>query len=170
MPLKQIMTKMITSKGNDVLSLSKQRPVLLVFLRHFGCVFCREAIHDLSQMRITIEESGNQLVFVHMSDEDTAVKYFNEYNLNEVNHISDPECRFYASFGLTKGSFVQLMGLKNMTRGFEASFQKGIFPNHKFIGDGFQMPGVFLIKNGEIEKSFIHKFAGEKPDYLGMID
>ncbi len=36
----------------------------------------------------------------------------------------------------------------------------------KLQGDGFQMPGVFLIKDGEVIKSFIHKTAADRPDYL----
>ena len=31
--------------------LSDEKPVLLVFLRHFGCVFCKEAMADLSKLK-----------------------------------------------------------------------------------------------------------------------
>ena len=37
-------------------------------------------------------------VFVHMTDNQTAEKYFAEYNWKEVIHVSDPETRFYLAF------------------------------------------------------------------------
>ncbi|MDV7393380.1 hypothetical protein RZS08_18550, partial [Arthrospira platensis SPKY1] len=68
-PIEDLLQEMITNTGNSVLDLSKQKPVLLVFLRHFGCTFCREALEDISQKRASIEANGTQIVFVHMSNE-----------------------------------------------------------------------------------------------------
>ena len=33
------------------------------------------------------------------------------------------------------------------------------------LGDGFQMPGVFSLKNGKIYAAFRHKYSSDKPDY-----
>ncbi|MFN8816592.1 MAG: hypothetical protein ACK5ZV_07645, partial [bacterium] len=37
----------MTSGGQSVAELSMRSPVLMVFLRHFGCTFCREALADV---------------------------------------------------------------------------------------------------------------------------
>jgi hypothetical protein len=169
MPLLSVMNAMIASTGEDVYTISKRGPVLLVFLRHFGCVFCRESLYDLALLQETISNKGYQMVFIHMSDKKTAESFFDLYGIKNAVHISDPSCKFYSSFGLVKGNFSQLLGLRNMTRGIEASLKKGIWPNHKWIGDGFQMPGIFNVHEGKVLNSFIHKFAGDKPDYLALI-
>ena len=47
-----------TDQGSTVETLSRQRPVLLVFLRHAGCTFCREALADLAAQRRDVREPG----------------------------------------------------------------------------------------------------------------
>jgi hypothetical protein len=140
---------------------------MLVFLRHFGCTFCREALADISKNRGAIEESGVKVVFVHMAEDDIADRYFERYNLNGAVHVSDPACRFYAAFGLVKGNFTQLFGLKSWIRGFQA----GVLEGHGVggqLGDGFQMPGIFIIHEGKVIDSFIHRLASDRPDYVKL--
>jgi peroxiredoxin len=158
-----------TNKGNNLLELSHRGPVLLAFLRHFGCMFCRESLVDISKKRKSIESKGINIVLVHMSDNETAESYFKKFKLPGIEHISDHECRYYAMFGLTKGSFSQLFGLKTWIRGFEVAVTKQILPNTSLVGDGFQMPGIFLLKEGKIIEQFIHKSVADKPDYDNFI-
>ena len=40
-----------TESGANLLALAEGSPVLLVFLRHFGCSFCRKAISDVAGLR-----------------------------------------------------------------------------------------------------------------------
>lgn len=159
-----VLAEMQTNRNRSVEEASHASAVLLVFLRHFGCTFCREALQDLAAKKPAYEKEGVQLIFVHMSDSETADAYFNQYQIDTPEYISDPDCLFYARFGLGKGKFSQLFGLQVMIRGFESGVLKGngIGP---FIGDGFQMPGVFLVQNGVIREQFIHKLASDRPDY-----
>jgi len=163
-----ILKAMTTNTGQSLWDISSVKPTLLVFLRHFGCTFCREALSDLAQKRKTFSEKGFELVLVHMSDQETANKYFNKYNLSGVIHIEDPECKFYAVFGLVKGTFQQLFGWSSWIRGFQSTVLEGhgIGP---LLGDGFQMPGVFVLKNGELAGSFVHEVASDRPDYESLI-
>ncbi|MCR9098645.1 MAG: SelL-related redox protein [bacterium] len=164
----ELLQEMVTNEGASLMALSENKPVLLVFLRHFGCTFCREALADISKEREDIEASGSELVFVHMTDNEIAERYFNRYGLEGVQHISDPECKYYTEFGLVKGNFTQLFGLQSWIRGFSA----GVVAGHGIgpqLGDGFQMPGAFVIQDGEIKNSFIHKLASDRVDYLGLV-
>lgn len=166
---KIILENTITQKGVSINEISKSKTVLLVFLRHFGCVFCREAMKELSKKRAGFEKRGVELIFVHMSDDETAQKYFNTYNLAGVNSISNPTCSLYDQFGLTKGKPNQLFGLKNWVRGFEVVAKDPSILSLRQIGDGFQMPGIFMILDGEIKESFIHKSASDRPDYDTLV-
>ena len=108
---KEPLHQMNLNTGETLFDYSLRQPVLLVFLRHFGCTFCREALADISKQRELIESQGSKIVFVHMTSTDIAERYFNRYGLDGAMHISDPECKFYAAFGLVKGNFTQLFGL-----------------------------------------------------------
>ena len=55
------------NNGQDLLSLTEEGPVLLVFLRRFGCVFCQQALKELNMLREGIESKGFTLCFVHMA-------------------------------------------------------------------------------------------------------
>jgi len=157
-----------TQYGVSVDEISRLSPVLLVFLRHAGCTFCREAMADLAEKRREIESQGTRLVLVHMGTEENSVAFFRKYGLEEVPRLSDPERALYRAFGLPRGSLADLFGPKVWWRGFQA----GILGRHGLgrpAGDAFQMPGVFLLFHGEIVRSFRHQSAADRPDYMALV-
>jgi peroxiredoxin len=157
-----------TNTGESIYDISMETPVLLVFLRHFGCIFCREALGDLSKKREAFKNKNVEIVFVHMSPNEVAESYFNEYNLEGVRHISDENTLLYAKFGLVKGNFNQLFGFNTWVRGFEA-VSKGHMWAMRGVGDSLQMPGIFLIDKGQLRNSYIHKRVSDSPDYDKLI-
>ena len=123
--------------GGSIAELSKQNPVLVVFLRHSGCTFCREALQDLRAQRDAIEATGTTIVLVHMGDNDASQSFFESYDLGEIHRIGDPQCRLYRAYELGRGSLGQLFGASVFWRGF----QSAIMHRHgigKLVGDGFQ--------------------------------
>jgi len=164
----ELLDEIVTNQGKSLAEHSQDQPILLVFLRHFGCTFCREALGDIAARRGFFQEQGAEIILVHMSDFQTAEKYFKEYKLSGITHISDPNCTYYKHFGLMKGSFKQLFGLKSWMRGYEAGIKKGVGIG-KMLGDGFQMPGVFVIDNNEVREQFIHKYPSDQPDYDNLL-
>jgi peroxiredoxin len=164
--LKQIKTQ----KGDTLWDLSYERPVLVVFLRHFGCVFCKEALTELGKIKDKISGHNTHLVLVHLADPQTAESFFSQYGLDEVDFVTDPEAIVYQQFGLLKGRLHQMMGLKVWLRTFQQGVVQGHGLSSQLIGDGFQMPGVFLLFEGEIKDKFIHHTIADKPDYLKLAD
>ncbi len=158
--------KTVSAKSLHDLSLSQ--PLFLIFLRHFGCVFCQEALHDLAKRYPTLEKFNLKLVVAHMSSPDQANAFFLKNDIGECEQISDPECQVYKTFGLVKGNFSQLFGLQTWVRGYELK-KKGYQVSLTAIGDSFQMPGIFIIKDGEIINSYIHQKASDKPDYDSLM-
>ena len=80
-----------TQSGQTLAALSEASPVLLVFLRHAGCTFCREAIGDVERERGVIEAAGVRIVLVHMGDSEAIEKLTERYGLGGVDRICDPE-------------------------------------------------------------------------------
>jgi len=166
---KELLVSTHTNKDNNLYEMSKERPVLLVFLRHFGCIYCREALDDLAELRAEIEQRDVKLVFVHLSELDLAATYLEKYGLKDIEQISDPTCELYAKFGLVKGRMGQLFGLKVWARGF-GQMAKGNMYSLKQVGDGFQMPGLFILADGAVKDMFLYNSIADKPDYLKLID
>ena len=156
---------MYNQHGIPIAELSKDQPVMIVFLRKFGCIFCEEAMKDISERRDIIEGRGVRIVLVHMADNKIAEGYFEEKGLLGIDHVSDPECKYYDRFGLIKGKFNQLYGLQVWLRTAEIAIKDRTMLRQTHIGDGLQMPGVFLINGGEIIEKYIHVRSSDRPDY-----
>ena len=155
-----------TTNGMSLAELSQQQPVLLVFLRHSGCTFCREALADLSAARAKIEKSGTKLAIVHMGTAESFSAFTASYGLSDVPAVSDPQRRLYRGLGLRRGKLAQLLGFSVWWRGTK-SFFAGHYPG-ALEGDGTQMPGVFLLQNGRVVRRFIHDNAAQRPDYAAL--
>lgn len=153
-----------TTDGRNLGEMHDEKPLMLVFLRHFGCPFCKESLLQLAEHRRQLEAEGIGIVLVYMVDDKTAEAYLTEYGLNDVAQVSDPEEIFYKSFRLKRGSFLQLFGLKVWVRWVELAFRKKLF-NTKPAGDVAQMPGIFLLQDGKVVKEFVHKSVADSPDY-----
>ena len=166
-PPQRALLRLMSQEGYTLYELSQIRPTLVVFLRHAGCTFCREALAEVAKLRSRIEEMGTGIAFVHMSSEPGAQEFFAKYGLGDVPRFSDPECRLYRSFELPRGGWRQLFSLRVWLRGIGA----GLFRGHgvgSVEGDSFRMPGVFLLRDGRIVREFRHESAADRPDYLNL--
>ncbi|MBX9654552.1 hypothetical protein K2Y11_13135 [bacterium] len=151
-------------RGESLERISMANPVMVVFLRHFGCTFCREALSDLGRLRPEIEKLGTQLAIIHMSTDDEAEFMLGRYGLADVHRISDPFRRVYKAFELRRGTGSQLLGIRVWWRGLVAGLIKGhgIGP---ISGDALQLSGVFLLWKGKLVREFRHKTSADRPNY-----
>jgi peroxiredoxin len=156
-----------TDSGKRFMDFVEAGPVLLVFLRHGGCTFCREAISDIARDRAEIEAEGTRIVLVHMGDRDAIGAAVARYGVGDLERICDPSRKLYDAFGLKSGSVGQLAGFKVIWRGLWAGLVKG----HGLSSpkaDSTQMPGVFLIDSGVIVGRFRHRSAADRPSYINL--
>jgi hypothetical protein len=103
------------------------------------------------------------LAFVYQGSEEQAAGLFVNYGLEDVARVHDPAAVIYRAFGLQRASLGQIVGLTVMRRGLQALMEGSRVG--KPSGDGFQMPGVFLLYQGRIVQSFYHKTIADRPDY-----
>jgi peroxiredoxin len=145
---------------------SRSGDFLVVFLRHSGCTFCREAIADVVANKTELDAKGISVGFVHMGDKDS-IGRFEAAGATEYPRFSDPDRTLYEEFELELGTFGQLFGPATFVRGFRAALLDG----HGFgglEGNGLQMPGAFLVRDGEIVNAYRHTTASDRPDYLEL--
>ncbi len=157
----------VTNKGEYLDDLIANERVLLVFLRHFGCTFCRETMSELAMARKDLEGSGMKIVIVHMVEFDVAQPILDLYDLDGLSHISDENKLVYENYGLSKTGFRAMFGVKNWWRALVA----GIFKGHligKPAGDPWQMPGVFFLQERKVLNKFTYKFVSDRPDFVEL--
>jgi thiol-disulfide isomerase/thioredoxin len=157
----------ITNKGESFEQLTKDHRVLLVFLRHFGCTFCRETMCELAKVRPFLEREGVKIVIVHMVESEMASEMLKVYDLDDISHVSDPHQHMYRTFGLHKTGFRAMFGFKNWYRAFVAGIVKGHLVG-KPAGDPWQMPGVFLYHKNKILNKFTYRYVSDRPDFLKL--
>ena len=156
-----------TESGRRFVDLVSEAPALLLFLRHAGCTFCREALADVANARKQIEAGGTRIVLVHMGDRRAIGSLLTKYGLEDLERVCDPSQTLYRTFGLKRGRMLQLFGLKVWWRGFVAGVVKG-HGIGKASADARQMPGVFLVDQGMIAKHFRHNSAADRPEYTAI--
>lgn len=139
------------------------RATLLVFLRHFGCAFCRETIADL---RGVAEAPRYPPVIFFFQGTPTEGRAFLRRYWPEARAIADPELVFYEAFGVDRGSLLQMFGPGVLAAGLRAR-RKG-FENGERSGDIYRMPGAFLVKDGTVLWRHLYRHAGDHPDFASI--
>lgn len=148
------------SDGRKLADASMEAPLVLVFLRHFGCTFTRQILRGLQELEKQAKQHNATLVLVHMLQSGQEIDYLGQ-NSNVVR-IADPRCELYRSFGLGKGGFIELFGPHVWWRGAIAVF-KGCGMGH-LAGDGLQMPGAFVFHQGKVIASQPAQSAADLPN------
>ncbi len=161
--------KTVDQKGvSNLTLLDTNKKVAFVFLRHLGCTFCRELTDKISK-KIQIIENSHKVVFVHGETHDIAESFFESYQLQHSTRISDPTRVLYRAVGLSRGSFIQLLGPKEWLRGFVVGVLKGYGVGWA-NSDPLQMPGIVIFENKNIIfKSFPDR-ASELPDIESLTE
>jgi hypothetical protein len=159
--------------GASLAQLSHGHKALVVFLRHSGCPFCRQALSDLAASRAALEASTGgepvRLVLVHMMAEEQAAPFIARYGLGDLARISDPQRLLYAALDLQRLKILQLFSTRGWWRGFMAGIVQGHGVGRPHADEDWkQMPGVFLLKDGQVVFSFRHETASQRPDYLAL--
>jgi hypothetical protein len=167
MQLATALDRLVTQRGETLADLSAQKSVLLVFLRHAGCVFCRQTLYDLARERAAIKSSGAHIVIVHMGDSAELLPVLEMYGLSGIDRICDEEQVLYHAFGLKRGTLGQLFGPRAIWRGLLAALIGG----HGFglpRADARQLPGVFLLRECSVTGRFRHRSVADRPDYSAI--
>jgi hypothetical protein len=133
---------------------------LLVFLRHFGCMFCREMVADLRAQVVADGERGG-IVFFYQGSVPEGRKFFVEH-WPSARAIADQTLMFYQGFGVPKASLAQVFspvvwqsGMKTWARGHRPAItQRNVR----------QMPGFMWVHDGRIVWRHDFEHVGDHPN------
>jgi hypothetical protein len=168
--LSQVLASIRTESGASLQELAEASPVLLIFLRHFGCSFCRQAISDIADLRGELARRGVRPVFVHLGTPERAKPFFEYYGIGDVERVSDPEAKVYQSpvFAISRIHPVLTLFQPSVWAGWfkGAIFKHGIGAIKE---DGKQMQAIFFLKGPKIVREFRYKTIADEPNYLKLV-
>ena len=153
--------------GSPLRALTDRTPTLVVFLRHFGCTFCREAISDVARSRDAIREAGASVAFVHASPAADADPWFRDPALADALVISDPALDHYRAFGLGRTGSQALVDPKVWARGAVCALSHGFGMQPKDLMR--QLPGAFVVQQARVLAQFRHSSPADRPDYVALL-
>lgn len=152
-----------TDDGEGLFEITQRAPTLLVFLRHFGCVFCREAVAEVAKQRQGIEEEGYQIVLVYQGPSEFAQQLFAANGIDDLPRVNDSTLHLYQAAGMGKGTWMDFLKpglyartLQALLRGFRQGMPRG---------DVSQLGGVILVKDGKLLAASPSKAAFEPLDF-----
>ena len=125
-----------------------------------------EASEQLAADRDELSVSGIKLAVGHMSTSASAANMLARYGLDEIDHFSDPDCRLFRAFDLARGSLWQVLGPDVWLRALPALAKYGL---GQIEGDGFQLGGAFLIRNGKVVAAKRLQSSAERIDFAGLV-
>lgn len=117
-------------------TLFAERPLALVFLRHFGCMFCREIVGWMNR------HPEANVVFVAGERVEECAR-FRERTDSSHRFVSDPGRSLFEAFGLGRGRLAQLMNANTVRRGI-AAMRQGFYQGVP-TSDPMMLGGAFVV-------------------------
>ncbi len=118
------------------------RGLAIVFLRHYGCPFCKEHAREIDSHSADLRHAGVAVALIGCGSSDEARRFRDDLRLN-IPLFNDAEREAYAAYGLGLASAGSLLNPKVMAGGVRAA-AKGFLPKRS-SGHPLQLQGQFLI-------------------------
>jgi peroxiredoxin len=141
-------------------SLWQERNALLVFVRHFGCLFCQEQVRALAEIAPQLEQANTDLAVIGNGTA-TFIAGFRQRSGFGGQIFTDPTRASYAALALRR-DLRSSLNLKTISRAI-AAFGSGSRQT-SVQGDPWQQGGVVLVNTGgQIVYRYASSFAGDHP-------
>jgi peroxiredoxin len=139
-----------------------EQPTVLLFVRHFGCLFCREQLAEAERHAEQLSQLGAKLVVIGNGSVEEARSFVDELG-TEAQVLTDPARESYCAIGMQR-SVVSSVNPRTVAHAFRA-WRKG-HRQRAVAGDPFQQGGVVVIApDGDEVFRFVSAHAGEHPDF-----
>jgi hypothetical protein len=159
-PLPETISRIYTNRGQNLLSLSHERPVLLVFMPPPSSPLFYTWLVNSAQQRPAVEQQGAQLVLVHTDRNPDALR---KVALDEVDYVNDAGSRLQSLFNLKQASLTQLLAAPLRSQPWSKKSTA-----NELTMKSYRMPGVFLIHQGELQKMYRYEGHGDYPDLTSL--
>ncbi len=139
----------------------KEGITLLTFLRHFGCLFCREWLSMLGKAEGEITAAGLQVVAIGLGEPKHAERYCGKL-APQATCLTDSTNGSHFSYGIGRATVGAFVNPALIRAGVRATGGKH-FPGTP-TGDVALLPATFLVdREGIIRYAYYSEHAGDHP-------
>jgi len=138
-------------------------PTLVVFLRHLGCIFCREMVRDV-RSAIEADSAYPPVLFFYQGTVADGREFFARY-FPGARAVADLDRKFYAAAGVRQAPVVQLLSPRLMISAVRATVKGNTQRIGRVTGDPMTMPAVMVFQHGQIIWQHEFKHAGDHPQF-----
>ena len=143
-------------------SLWGERPVVLALMRHFGCIFCKEQVSQITPIVGDIHEAGAELVIVGSGSPQMAGFFAEDYGVT-TPVLTDPTREVYRVLE-TRRPMLSVIDLRGFLTGLRALWHGHRQQFGAELGDNAQLGGVFIVRpGGEVAWAHCSAFPGDHP-------
>jgi peroxiredoxin len=136
--------------GNPVRlgDLWQEEPVVLVWVRHYGCVHCRSHAVELDEARSEFDAAGVRVVVVGQATPRQAAHFRRRLEI-ELPVLADESRESYRAAGAKVATAGELLGPKSVSQGLRKTFEsRGKVHQGRIIGHPAQLGGAMVIAPG----------------------
>ena len=139
------------------------QPAVLVFLRHYGCAFCRDHVRQLDRDRDRFDEAGVRLVLIGHGTCEQGADFLANLDAQELELLTDEDRAAYKAAGTKQATVGELVGPRMLVRGIKRSLASRTHQG-RIIGNAAQLAGVLLVTpDGSIPYAHLSEDASDNP-------
>ena len=157
--------KLITENNEavEMYDLWKNQIAIFVFLRHFGCIFCRKHAQEVWSQREKYESGGAKIYFIGNGAPYMIKMFKDDLGIQDAPVFTDPTLVSFRASGFKRG-FLAAVGPRVVVNAVKAlsegHVQGGMY--NKDQGDLWQLGGILVVKpEGKVGYHFISSAAGD---------
>lgn len=147
-----------------------QGPTLMSFLRHFGCIHCRNRMAQLELHKDDLQAAGLKLVAVALGEPKHAERYCGKLAPSLTCFAAtsnDP----YTAWGLRRGTVGEFVGTSFKMMGATLKAMRNGQMQGEATGDVQMLPGTFIVDQaGIIRYAYYSAYAGDDPEIDVLVD
>jgi peroxiredoxin len=145
-----------------------EQPLVVAFMRHFGCPFCREHLIQLGHHHEEIRDAGGDVIAIFQYRAEPTASFCRARGV-PFECLGDPTRAGYAAVGLDRGERREYLSLPLFGPLLRAA-RVGAFPG-KPEGDVAQRPGTFVLdRDGTVVLAHYNVMSPDNPPMSALLD
>ncbi len=147
----------------------RDQPAVLIFLRHYGCVFCRDHAVQVHRARHRFAAAGARLVAIGLGTPAQATQFREDQGV-DIPLLVDPDRRSYGAAGAKTGTLSELVGprmiLRGLIRTIASRLPRGSIVIHpgRVVNHPAQLGGVVVVApDGSIRYAHMSEDVSDNP-------
>jgi peroxiredoxin len=145
-----------------------ERPLVVAFMRHFGCPFCREHLIQLGRHYEEVRAAGGEVIAIFQYRAEPTASFCHARGV-PFDCLGDPRRAAYAAVGLDQGERREYLSLPLLGPLLRAA-RVGAYPG-KPEGDVAQRPGTFVVdRSGTVALAHYNVMSPDNPPMAAVLE